>query len=207
MQEYNREILIDESQRYEIHDGKIYYMAGASTGHGNATGNIFNIFKNFLKGKKCRVFNESVNVTFKNNFRQFLPDVKIVCDPNKIKDDGIHGAPDLIVEVISKSTAKYDRGYKLKVYELYRVKEYWIIDINSKNIEVYLLKENRLELDNIYHHYSDEEIKTAGEYAECELEVPAVKAEIELIKIKTMKTFLFGNDLIINIADIFENIN
>jgi len=205
MQEQNieREISFKETVRYEIHDGKIYNMAGATTGHGDAVVNITTIFKNFLKGKKCRVFNESVNVTLKRNFRQFLPDVKIVCDPNKIKKDGIHGAPDLIVEVISQSTVKNDKGYKFKVYEQNGVKEYWIVDINNKNVEVYLLKENKFELDDIYHHYSDEEVREIEEY---EIENDEVKAEKELIKIKTMKTSLFGDELIITIADIFENI-
>ena len=77
------------------------------------------------------------------------------------------------------------------------------MDINNKNVEVYLLKENKFELDNIYHHYSDEEVK---EIEESEIETDEVKAEKELIKIKTMKTSLFGDDLIINIADVFENI-
>ena len=205
MQDYNiAEIpVVADNIKYEVHEGKIFYMAGASTGHGNASGNIFNIFKNFLKGKKCQVFGEGMNVIFKNNFRQFMPDVKIVCDKNKIKNDGIHGAPDLVVEILSPRTKKNDRGYKLKVYELYGVKEYWIVDIISKNVEVYLLKENRLELDDIYHYYSDEEIKEIEGY---ESETAEIKAERELMKIKTMQTSLFGEELIITIADVFENI-
>ena len=140
----------------------------------------------------------------KRNFRQFMPDVKIVCDPDKIKKDGIHGAPDLIVEVLSPTTQTNDKGYKFKLYEQNGVKEYWIVDINGKNIEVYLLKDNQFELDNVYHHYSDEEIKEIEGF---ESESDELKAEKELIKIKTMKTSLFGDELIINIADIFENID
>jgi len=203
-QDIERDLKFKEPINYELHDGKIFYMAGAPTGHGNATGNIFYIFKNFLRGKKCQVFNENVNVIFKRNFRQFLPDVKIVCDPNKIKKNGIHGSPDLIVEVLSLSTQKNDRGYKLKVYEQNGVKEYWIVDVNSKHIEVYLLKDGKYELDNIYHHYTDEEIEEIEEY---EIETDDIKAEKELVKIKTMKTSIFGDDLIITIADVFENID
>ena len=198
------ELFFREHRKYEIHDGKIYYMAGAATGHGDAVMNISTLFKNFLKGKKCRVFNESVNVTLKRNFRKFLPDVKIVCDPGKIKKDGIYGAPDLIVEVLSPSTQENDRGYKFKLYEQNGVKEYWIVDINSKNVEVYLLKDDRFELDKIYHHYTDEEIK---EVEETVIETDDIIAQREQIKIKTMKTSLFGDDFIINTADIFENID
>ena len=161
MQDYSigKDVLVDENRRYEIHDGKIYYMAGTSTSHSEVTGNILTLFKNFLKGKKCRVFNESANVFFKMNFREYLPDVKIVCDPKIIRNDGIHGAPDLIVEVLSPSTQSNDRGFKFKIYEYYGVKEYWLVDIYSKNVEVYLLKDGKFELDNIYHHYSEEDIK------------------------------------------------
>ena len=209
MQDYSIDIeervVFSENQRYEILDGKIYYMAGASTGHNYTSGNIFTIFKNFLKGKKCKVFGENEKIVFKRNFREYLPDIKIVCDPNKIKPDGIHGAPDLIIEILSPRTEKNDKGYKFKVYEQNGVKEYWIVDINKKNIEVYLLKEDgRFELDEIYHHYSDEEINEIEEY---EIETEDVKAQKELVKIKTMETSLFGSELIINIADIFENID
>ena len=206
MQNYNIEDLsFSENRRYEIHDGKIYYMAGASTGHNYVSENITTIFKNFLKGKKCKVFGENVNVTLKRNFRQFMPDVKIVCDPNKIKDDAIHGAPDLIVEILSPRTKKNDKGYKFKVYELYGVKEYWLVDVKNKDIEVYLLKEDKkFELDGIYHCYSDEEIKKIESYG---TETEEVKAEKELIKIKTMNTSIFGDELIISIADIFVNID
>jgi len=204
MQDYNidMELQLSENRRYEIHDGKIYYMAGTTTGHNYISINIQTIFKNFLKGKKCKVFGENVNIIFKSNFRQYMPDVKIVCDPNKIKDNAIHGAPDLIVEILSPRTKKNDRGYKFKVYELYGVKEYWIVDIDGKNIEAYILKDDgRFELDDVYHHYSDEEIKKIEEY---EIETEETIAEKELIKIKTMKTSIFGDDLIIEIADVFE---
>jgi len=205
MQEYKieRELTLGENRGYEIHDGKIYYMADASTGHSEVSGNILAIFKNFLKGKKCRVFNNEVNVMFKRNFRQYMPDVKIVCDQSKIKKDGIYGAPDLVVEVMSKSTEKNDRGYKFNVYEQSGVKEYWLVDLNSKNIEVYLLDDGKFALDNIYHHYSDEEIEEIEEYA---IETDDVKAEKEQMKIKTMKTSVFGDELIIAIADVFENV-
>ena len=206
MQNYDiddNELLFKETRRYEIREGKIYYMSGALTGHGDATGNIFNLFKTFLKGKKCRVFGENVNVTLKKNFRRLLPDIKIVCDPDKIKKDGIHGAPDLIVEVISLSTAQIDRGYKFDLYAQNGVKEYWIVDINNKNVEIYLLKDGKFVLDIIYHDYSDEEIKEVEESTSTDEDTLSEK---ERIKIKTMKTSLFGDDFIINIADVFENI-
>ena len=126
--DYQPKIKINESRRYEIHDGKIYFMAGTSMGHNEITGNVFNIFKNYLKGKKCRVYGENANVIFKKGFRRFMPDIKIVCDPKKIKKDGIYGAPVLILEVLSPSTAATDKGYKKKLYEKHGVAEYWLAE-------------------------------------------------------------------------------
>lgn len=64
----------------------------------------------------------------------------VVCNKDIIKKDGVHGVPDLIVEVISPSTAKKDKGYKKDLYETCGVKEYWLVDTDNRSIEVYLLK-------------------------------------------------------------------
>ena len=146
--------------RYEILDGNIVYMAPSPTpNHNSVVGNMYRIFANYLKGKKCSVFGENVDVYFDENNRELKPDLKIVCDPEKINIKGINGAPDLIVEVLSPSTAKYDRGYKRKLYAKYGVKEYWIVSSQERTIEVYILTDGELELDNLYQIYPDYELE------------------------------------------------
>jgi len=54
-----------------------------------------------------------------------------------------YGAPDLIVEILSPSTASYDRGVKFDIYEKYGVREYWLVDSESRYVEVYTLTEQR----------------------------------------------------------------
>ena len=90
--------------------------------------------KNFLKGKSCIAFPDGVAVYF--------DDKKLFCArlydcmrqrSARLQNDGIHGAPDLVVEVLSQGTARFDRGHKKDVYEASGVKEYWIVDINSKS--------------------------------------------------------------------------
>ena len=189
-----------EPKRREIINGKIYLMAGATDNHIEAVGNLFFIFKNYLRGKKCRVFGENYQVRFDKESREILPDIKIVCDPNKIKRTHILGAPDLIIEVLSENTENRDKGEKKDLYEKYGVKEYWLVDTNSKKIEVYLLKNDKYTLDYIYKHYSEEEI------VEIEEDDDEENEEKKRIKITTIKTSLYGDELIINIADIFENI-
>jgi len=189
-----------EPRRKEIINGRIYLMAGATDKHNEAVVNLLFIMKNFLRGKKCRVFGENFQVRFDEESREVLPDIKIVCDPTKIKRTHIAGAPDLIIEVLSESTEKRDRGEKKDLYEKYGVEEYWLIDTDTKKIEVYLLKNGRYTLDYIYKQYNDDEI------AEIEADDDEENTEKERIKIKTIKTSLYGDDLIIDIADIFDNI-
>jgi Uma2 family endonuclease len=69
------------------------------------------------------------------------PDVFWISKPEsrcKLGEDGYwHGAPDLVVEVLSPSTAIKDRGRKYTLYERYGVREYWIVDTDGRYIEVY----------------------------------------------------------------------
>src|SRR5699024_1443238 len=69
---------------------------------------------------------------------------------DKIKQNRILGAPDLVVEIISPSSAKIDRMDKRLAYQWSGVREYWIIDPANQIIEAYLIKDHALELDNVY---------------------------------------------------------
>ena len=73
----------------------------------------------------------------------FQPDIIFISNDNLhlIKEDGLHGVPDLVVEILSPSTAKYDLEEKKDVYERFGVKEYWIVDPATKSTQGYSLKE------------------------------------------------------------------
>ena len=117
----------------------------------------------------------------------------IVCQPEILQDDGIHGAPDLIVEVLSPSTAKRDRGYKKDLYERSGVKEYWIVDPMNKAIETYLLKNGKFVFDNLYSLYPDCDLKrmTSEEIAKIPTEFKCSLYDDLTISIKKVfsKTF------------------
>lgn len=144
--------------REELIGGNVVAMAPASAGHTYVADGILSIFRHYLKGRTCIPFGDGllVHLTDKD---KFVPDVMVVCDRDKIKKNGIYGAPDLVVEVLSPSTAKNDKGYKKKVYEASSVPEYWIVDPSQRSIEVYLLQDGRYDLDNIYTLYSAEELE------------------------------------------------
>lgn len=134
----------------ELINGKISLMSPRpSVNHNWIAGNIFVAFSNYLRGKKCRAFGDGTDVYLTDNDR-VIPDVMIICRPDIIKRDGIHGAPDLVVEVLSPGTAKNDRGYKKELYESSGVKEYWIVEPDARSIEVYLLTDGKYILDEVY---------------------------------------------------------
>ena len=65
------------------------------------------------------------------------PDIMVVCNKDKIHDDGIHGAPDLVVEITSPSTKKKDSGVKLFKYRTEGMREYWIVDPEEESTAFY----------------------------------------------------------------------
>ncbi|MCL2772288.1 MAG: Uma2 family endonuclease [Oscillospiraceae bacterium] len=189
-----------EPIRYEVIGGKIYYMASPATNHNKIINNLIRIFGDFLDGKKCTVFGENVDVYFDEKNKEVKPDLKIVCDPSKITAKNIEGAPDLVVEVLSKYNADHDRITKMSLYEKFGVKEYWIINIPNKEVEVYLLTDGKFAFDKRYGVFTEQEIK---EREEDPLELESVK---EFVRRRNIKTSIFGDDLLIPTEKIFRNL-
>lgn len=134
----------------ECLDGKIVAMSPRPiVNHNRIIGNLHHIFFHYLQGKRCEVFFDEVDVTLTERDR-VIPDLMIVCDPEKIHADGVYGAPDLIVEVLSPGTAKRDRGYKKDLYERCGVQEYWIVSPTDDSIEVYRLEQGKYRLAHLY---------------------------------------------------------
>lgn len=73
------------------------------------------------------------------------PDIAVVCQQERFEKSGLKGAPDLVVEVISLSTAKTDRDAKFKLYRENGVKEYWIADPENGTVEVYNFEGEQVE--------------------------------------------------------------
>jgi len=85
-----------------------------------------------------------------NRKNVYQPDIVFVAKENinKIKEDGLHGAPDLVIEILSPPTAKYDLEDKKDIYERYGVKEYWAVDPVSKQIYFFkLVKDEYVEAE------------------------------------------------------------
>lgn len=138
-----------EKQRVEMLDGRVIAMAPQSTNHHFVAGNIYNLFANFLRGKPCTAIADGMNVHLTGK-DYVVPDVSVVCNRDMIKKHGVYGAPDLIVEVLSPGTLRRDKGYKKNLYERCGVQELWLVDPKHRAVEVYLLKDGKYEIDNVY---------------------------------------------------------
>ena len=179
-----------ENQKYEIIDSEEVMLAQPSVNHITIAGNLNRIIGNYLRGKRCMVFSEMMVYLDENN--HYIPDVIIVCDHNKIKTNYIEGSPDLAIEILSNSTKKMDISIKKDAYEHFGVKEYWIVSPKEKSIEVYLLKDGKYKIDDVYSVMEDWELESLTEEQ---------KADHKL----TLKVSLY-DDLEIDINEIFEKL-
>ena len=187
----NDNLAYQEEPLYEIPDGKVLAMSPAAPRHNRIAGNIFLIFGNYLKKKKCVPFGDGTAV-YLDEQNRFIPDFMVVCDRSKIQSKWVYGAPDLLVEILSPSTARNDRMRKKDVYAASGVPEYWIVSPEEQSIEVYLLRDGAYTLDNLYAYCSDEDQADMTE-----AEKAGLTAEF--------KCHLF-DDLTIRLEDIFGDL-
>jgi Uma2 family endonuclease len=143
----------DDDERWELIDGVPYLMTAPSITHQRILLELAGQFRDFLKGKPCEVFVAPLDVRLNalgdDDYDVFQPDILVVCDETKLDERGCNGAPDMVIEVISSSTAKYDRVYKFRKYQMAGVKEYWIADPKIKTVQANIL-ENGHYITNMY---------------------------------------------------------
>lgn len=147
----------------EVIGGKVVMMASPTVNHNRVAGNIYRIFGNYLRGHKCEPFQDGTALFLEEDNEEYKPDMMVVCDPDKVKPDGVHGAPDLVVEVLSPSTGKNDKGHKKDVYEKHGVREYWIVSPGDCSVERYILKDGRFVLRDVYQQYPEFMLKRMTE--------------------------------------------
>ena len=144
-------------ERMELYEGVPISMSPAAFEHEGVIANLIREIGSALKGNTCQVFgsNFQVILPFKEEQKgkenvTVLPDISVVCDKSKLRNKRCYGAPDLIVEVLSPSTARNDRLLKRNYYEKAGVKEYLIVDYQNQLIEKYVLHSDSFQLEEIY---------------------------------------------------------
>ncbi|TPG62402.1 Uma2 family endonuclease [Hymenobacter nivis] len=103
--------------RHEYFDGEIFAMAGASASHNLIKGNMVAALRLGARQRGCRIFDENMRLAVQEKVFYTYPDVMVSCDPADRRDPYLIRQPVLIVEVLSPSTAEYDRTEKFKQYQ------------------------------------------------------------------------------------------
>ncbi|MCL2055736.1 MAG: Uma2 family endonuclease [Oscillospiraceae bacterium] len=135
-----------ESERRELMDGVPYAMSSPSERHQDVSGELFVRLHAFLKGKPCKVFHAPFDVRLNANEEDntvVQPDLLVVCDKSKLDGKSCKGAPDLVIEIISPSSLRHDRMLKYGRYMQAGVREYWIVEPDTKLVQVCTLQNNR----------------------------------------------------------------
>lgn len=115
-------------------------MAGASPDHSAVITNFVTMVYNQLKDSTCRVYPDNVQYKWKmddGSEKSVIPDASINCHIKSRKGNCFINAPQFVLEVLSPSTAKFDRTEKKDIYRSEEIPEYWIIDIRKRSIELY----------------------------------------------------------------------
>ena len=139
-------------ERVELIKGKMFRMSPTPRrGHQEIGGDIFGAMHSFLKSKSCKVYHAPFDVRFPNQpddtnaqtFTVVQPDICVICDHSRLDDAGCKGAPDLIVEILSPSTASKDLNEKYQLYEEHGVQEYWVVYPGEAVLEIYELQDGK----------------------------------------------------------------
>lgn len=139
---------LPDGERAELIDGKIYYMAPPNTKHQRLVHFFDREIGNYIQSHKgeCEVFPAPFAVFLNKNDKNYVePDISVICDKNKITDEGCNGAPDWVIEIVSASSRKMDYYKKLFKYRTAEVREYWVVDPEKKVVTVYDFEQDNME--------------------------------------------------------------
>ena len=182
---------LNDELDYELIGGDKIFMAAAAPflNHITIVNRISRVFSNYIEDHDINAYVMTEADVYLSEQHRFRPDLIVLCDLNKISSGGerIYGAPDLVVEVLSKSTMYNDLGPKKLAYEQYGVKEYWIVDPWSKRIEVFQLVDGKFVFKGSYMEFSEDDY----DYEKLSPSISQIKVSI------------FDN-LVVEVKDVFK---
>lgn len=162
-------LALPDDVRAELIDGVLYYMGAPTTPHQFFLGEVYSYLREYIRRKKgdCITMTAAVDVRLDCDDKTMVqPDVIVICDRDKLRLKGIHGAPDMVVEVLSPSTRRRDMTLKLSKYRNAGVKEYWMVDLPKRRILVY-----RFEVSDLASIYTmDSKVPVGIFQGECKVD-------------------------------------
>ena len=164
-----------EEERIELIEGVIYDQASPNRRHQDISGLLFRRIADYIdaKGGKCRVYPAPFDVQLSED-TVVVPDISVICDPDKLTKQGCNGAPDWIIEIVSPNNAKRDYLQKLLIYNRAGVREYWIVDPEDESILVYDLTGEKM----IAQTYSMTDTVKVGIYEDLVIDFADISARL-----------------------------
>lgn len=128
----------EQPDKSEYMAGEVFAMVGVRRVHAVVAGNVFAALREHLRGTPCQPFISDMKLRVAAVDAFFYPDVMVTCDARDRQADLFVEHPMLIVEILSDSTAAYDRGAKFVSYrQIAELQEYVLIDIEAQRVEVF----------------------------------------------------------------------
>lgn len=165
---------LPDGQRAELIDGELYMMATPTRIHQRLVMELSFRIRDYIGNNSgdCEVYPSPFAVFLNADNEIYLePDISVICDKNKLTDEGCKGAPDWIIEIVSPSSRPMDYNKKLLKYGTAGVREYWIVDSMKELIMVYNFEYNTFE------QYSFSDKVKAGIYKDFEIDFAGVSIE------------------------------
>ena len=124
--------------KHEYVAGEVFAMAGASDAHVTVSGNLFALLRNQVRGGPCRVYIADMKVRVESADAFYYPDLFVTCDPSDGRESYFKRNPRIVIEVLSESTAAFDRGAKFAHYrQLASLREYVLIEPERLSVDIF----------------------------------------------------------------------
>ena len=128
----------EQPERHEFLDGEVFSMAGAEDRHVTVGGNLYIALRQHLSGSPCRTYMSDMRLHVAAANSYFYPDILVTCSALDSANSMVKSEPKLIIEVLSASTAAYDRGLKFSHYRgLPSLEEYVLLDLATRTTDSY----------------------------------------------------------------------
>ncbi len=139
---------VDDNYLYELLDGELVQKAVPSPRHQKVLAELYDVVKAHVKANQLGTVLFAPVDVFLNEYNAPQPDLVFVSKAREslITNDGIMGAPDLVVEIISPSSLRRDRFDKMRIFKRFALPEVWLIDPANRSVEVYTLAETEYDL-------------------------------------------------------------
>jgi len=129
----------DDGKRYELVRGDLYVTPSASPVHQRVSKRLVRLLVDYFEARSIgEVFQAPIDLILTNQ-DVFVPDLLVVGAPEHVSKRGIEGPPLLVVEILSPSTGKRDRGLRALRYAELGIEHYWIVDPAEKRVECHRL--------------------------------------------------------------------